>query len=872
MFESIGLNMIPKGIAPMCYTSQYDVGRSIRVNLFSGITPYVLDGTETVTLNVRKPDNTIVTAELTNTSSSYVTFETTEQMCAVAGINKCTISVAKSGNTIASLNFFMSVQADVLSSGDPSQSVIRDLSSQVSALVDADLGENYYNKAQSDAFITDEYDAESTYAIGDMVIHENALYVCSTEITTAEAWNSAHWTLTDIATAIGKVEMAIPTKTSDLQNDSGFAQIDDSEASASKTWSSEKIGDTFSEVDSSIDTIATYSIGKNLINPKTLTNGAIQDNGTIATAGFWGNYVTTDYIALEKNTSYAFAQYFKENGQENTGRRGYLLFDKNKTIIEGSYVNNTSGPTVIATTSAVYIRLFFQNSSNGQLEKGSVQTSYEPYSFIIALNDDAPLTDRMVLGVDNEVYKVLSVNNAKMTLQIVDNDMTITSGLLKRTYKRHSNVSNKCFSFMNAFYNDVKIKGCEDDITPLRLGLTGGVFGNWTVGANHGWVALRITGTSLTLEDCGSIWTDGVRNYTLIKVGNGTAYFTYPASTDGYNTKIIAVEPVADLTHVSGATHTTNISISTASRQQLYPSISNNIVNIFADGVEITQDGTFEAYKIVVKETYNILDYVDIQNYMQSHIGANFDSVVNNIGSLLTLNIAYEIYDCGETVYTNLIANKNVLLVNCGFLQSEIIQSGSGTVYRYLNGVKAGSPFESQSLVDMTNYNTSVDITSSDMIDANKPSNRVVDVCKDNNGNILYGFTLGFIPDISDSADSKRKTLTNIWNMRNSKKTYPYCIVNENFDVNDFANVVGYRQYILPNQEITNKARIKLGNKTYYFIDAHDDYCINVADSDIGNKVTALDNTDVVYSDVISSVGLSVSSEQSYSSATLKAD
>lgn len=149
MFESIGLNMIPKGIAPMCYTSQYDVGRTIRVNLFDGINPYVLDGTETVTLNVRKPDNTIITAELEASSGSHVDIETTEQMCAVAGINKCTISVAKSGNVIASLNFFMSVQADVLSSGDPSESVIRDLASQVAALVDLDL-DNYYTKTQTD--------------------------------------------------------------------------------------------------------------------------------------------------------------------------------------------------------------------------------------------------------------------------------------------------------------------------------------------------------------------------------------------------------------------------------------------------------------------------------------------------------------------------------------------------------------------------------------------------------------------------------------------------------------------------------------------------------------------------------------------------
>ena len=337
-------------------------------------------------------------------------------------------------------------------------------------------------------------------------------------------------------------------------------------------------------------------------------------------------------------------------------------------------------------------------------------------------------------------------------------------------------------------------------------------------------------------------------------------------------TRIVAVDPVTNLTHVSGATHTGTISISTASRQQLYPSISNNVVNVFTDGKEVLQEGTYEAYKIIVKETYNILDYVDIQNYMQNHIGSDFYNVLNNIESLLTVNLIYEITDCGEIVYTYLKANKNCILNNCGFLQSEAIQPNSGTVYRYLNGVKTGSPFASETLVDLTNYNTTIDITSSDLIDANKPSNRVVDVCKDLSGNILYGFTLGFIPDLSDGSDEKRKTLTNIWNMRNSKKTYPYCVVNLNFNTNDFLNVVGYRHYILPRQEITNKTRIALGDKKYYFIDSHKAFSTNVDDNGIGNKITALDNTDVIYSDVISAGGLSVKSDESYSSAVLKTD
>ena len=43
------------------------------------------------------------------------------------------------------------------------------------------------------------YDSTLTYTIGEVVIHDNKLYSCSTTITTPEAWDSTHWTQTTIA-------------------------------------------------------------------------------------------------------------------------------------------------------------------------------------------------------------------------------------------------------------------------------------------------------------------------------------------------------------------------------------------------------------------------------------------------------------------------------------------------------------------------------------------------------------------------------------------------------------------------------------------------------------------------------------------------
>ena len=51
--------------------------------------------------------------------------------------------------------------------------------------------------------IANEYDSSSTYDEGDFVIYEGALYKCTTAITVAEAWNSAHWTSTLIVDNFG---------------------------------------------------------------------------------------------------------------------------------------------------------------------------------------------------------------------------------------------------------------------------------------------------------------------------------------------------------------------------------------------------------------------------------------------------------------------------------------------------------------------------------------------------------------------------------------------------------------------------------------------------------------------------------------------
>lgn len=129
--EQFNLNTIPGKVAPVCHASQYDTGRIIRVNLFEGDQVYTLDGTEVVSVSVRKPDGHIVTEGITNTSAAYVEIVTTEQMTACYGANLCELKIEKGADVLGTLNFILSVEEDPLAGGDPSESFVYNLATQI---------------------------------------------------------------------------------------------------------------------------------------------------------------------------------------------------------------------------------------------------------------------------------------------------------------------------------------------------------------------------------------------------------------------------------------------------------------------------------------------------------------------------------------------------------------------------------------------------------------------------------------------------------------------------------------------------------------------------------------------------------------------
>ena len=153
-FESINLNLIPTGDAPVIHAAQYDIDRPLIINMFIGedtFSPTDLD----IELQVRKVDNNIVTAVPDSVDGNTITFLTTEQMTACSGSNLCSIKFSAGDNHIATLHFFLVVQRDVLQGGLTSQSEIHDLEEQIAAIVPEVIGDEYYTADQVDEKIAE---------------------------------------------------------------------------------------------------------------------------------------------------------------------------------------------------------------------------------------------------------------------------------------------------------------------------------------------------------------------------------------------------------------------------------------------------------------------------------------------------------------------------------------------------------------------------------------------------------------------------------------------------------------------------------------------------------------------------------------------
>lgn len=112
--QTINLDLIPQGVAPIIHVSQYDKGQTWNFNIHVGDTAFNIPTGSSVTIQGTKKDGTGFQYACTF-SGNVVTATETEQMTVYAGKYPCEIAISKSGDLIASLNFYIMVEPAALS-------------------------------------------------------------------------------------------------------------------------------------------------------------------------------------------------------------------------------------------------------------------------------------------------------------------------------------------------------------------------------------------------------------------------------------------------------------------------------------------------------------------------------------------------------------------------------------------------------------------------------------------------------------------------------------------------------------------------------------------------------------------------------------
>ena len=343
--ERIKLNLIPSGVAPIVHLSQYDDGRKFGIDLFEGESVYVLDGTETLTVNSRKPDGHVVVLTVTNTGTSSLDVDTVEQLTAVHGVSYAKLQIVKGSVTIATLPFLIDVSRDPLENGDPSESFIQNLRTQIAEGVAEEVAEQY-----DSANVIFDNEPTSGHGIGYTVTSEGI----KTAIDNAFDYdNTASGSIVHITDGADN----IPVK-------SLVSQIVAVESGNEQPKSPDNPY-TISGFDNGIIT----RCGKNLLN-----------NPDITTTG--GSYVINNVnvpmVAGKYVLSFNFSGTSNSSSLRIDDEDGTAIFTTTKTITNGhnEYLINLQ-------SKGSFVKLFSNavgTYTNFQIELGNSSTTYEAYN------------------------------------------------------------------------------------------------------------------------------------------------------------------------------------------------------------------------------------------------------------------------------------------------------------------------------------------------------------------------------------------------------------------------------------------------------------------------------------------------------------
>lgn len=399
-----------------------------------------------------------------------------------------------------------------------------------------------------------------------------------------------------------------------------------------------------------------------------------------------------------------------------------------------------------------------------------------------------------------------------------------------------------------------------------QMGDSTGAFGitdpaPWHLWAQHGYCipVLNVASHALTSDDIGSVWRDQRdRRYTIGNFDVTHIYLlpeiyetefpdvytrSWKSPTSGNHPEITSLE------HVSGATHTSTIIPLSSSHTQLRPMMTLKKRTLLADGIEVTEDGTYKCNEFIISETLNCTNPWTVETW--------WPVTQVDIGAELTQN--FTICGLGHRFDVILNMKKPYLFSWYGANQIQhlvpIEQMEGYDVYGLMPRVKS---FDYPYLVnDLTRSGEGAYNNSTSLYDTNKHPDRYITFFKNEQGDMPLGCASGLSIVRGTSKDSNRASLADPNELllsispANRNKAYFRLIHPSKFEngvlpASFICNISTYLCYFDPNANAGQVYWYKDGNA--YMVYAHyqtaqDKTAIMVAPQMEGLSVEVIDKT-----------------------------
>ena len=497
---------------------------------------------------------------------------------------------------------------------------------------------------------------------------------------------------------------------------------------------------------------------KNLLDPDVASSNVILFLGgtTPGTTTPYAGYTVSDWVSVTPGVSY-------------TGKfRNLAWYTSERKYI--SAVSN-SAYQVTTTTSPV----------NAAWARVSLPTDNATDAMLVAAGTypDGYVTPKWAAPTlrvpeHGPVEVIRSGAKLQITTQLGSMRLTIPATLADAT-------RNGTYNPYAALISGVAVHGFTpgDDMAPIRTQLG-------TIGGNHGYACVTQVNNpdGKDTTDVGAVYASAGTEYTILAV-NATRVTLGAAFTKDARGVVTAPIPnlSADLTHVTGGTHTAPMSAASKSAPgaaQLYPSSTRARVQVWCDGRAVNADGTYRGNEVRVTETYDVMAYDDLITKARTNVGTPFTAL--DIAGCVRVSHTLIYRPEGRCdVHVEMIELRPTDLGVCGIVQSVVPSMPGANVTRYVPGVRPIGGYDWSKGVDLTNYAANIIVTRADLSDPSQAPPYSFDLVRDATGEIQFGYVMGYPPFAGHTTDNGPRltaAATNLWDLRSTKKSYPTALTS----------------------------------------------------------------------------------------------